>query len=60
MTGENVRPFTPTKTVSDGRRRQLRQQGFADGKTGRRARWPSEPEYAASYRRGAGERGNRS
>ena len=32
--------------------RQLREQGFADGKVGRRMRWPLEAAYKLGYRRG--------
>jgi hypothetical protein len=39
------------KARAQGRGRQMREQGYADGYAGRRKRW-DDPQYLASYRRG--------
>lgn len=51
MTGRSPLPQNQPKG------RQLREQGYTDGHAGREPRWPREPVYMTSYRRGLEARG---
>ena len=52
MTRRANRDEQPTQ----GRDRKYREQGYEDGRLGRRRRWPDEPVYVRSYVLGAKER----